>query len=630
MCGIAGILEPAATDDLGGIARKMADQLLHRGPDGGDVWTDGDAGVALGHRRLAIIDLSEAGHQPMISSCGRMVLSYNGEIYNAPELRAELAARGRVFRGRSDTEVIVEGTAEWGLEALLPRLIGMFALALWDRRTRRLTLARDRFGIKPLYWSNDRGRFLFGSELKAITAHPEFDREIDRNAVAAYLRFCYVPSPQSIYRAARKLEAGHILEISPGGMPGIKPWWRLSDTIREARTARFAGSEREAVEALEDLLRDSVRRRMVADVPLGAFLSGGVDSSTVTALMQAQSDRPVKTFTIGFDQPGYDEADHARAVAAHLQTEHRELILTPDEAMAAIPKLPDIYDEPFADSSQIPTYLVSGMTREHVTVALSGDGGDEIFAGYNRYIEAAGRLRPIWALPGLARRALAHGINAVPTQLWSRLAPSLPQAGAKMEKLADAIGAGQEGFYKRVVSTWHAPAEVVSGAREIWGNAWDEAEALCPDPVERMQYLDAMTYMTDDILAKVDRASMAVSLEVRVPLMDHRVAAFAWSLPMQMKLAGGQGKHLLRQVLYKHVPCSMIERPKQGFAVPIGEWLRSPLKDWAGDLLSRPSLKKRGLVCPQAIEALWSEHLSGRRDHTARLWSVINLQAAPM
>jgi asparagine synthase (glutamine-hydrolysing) len=630
MCGIAGILDSKATADLGGIARKMADSLIHRGPDGGDVWIDQGAGIALGHRRLAIVDLSEAGHQPMISSCGRLVLSYNGEIYNAPELRAELTSKGRIFRGRSDTEVIVEGAAEWGLAALLPRLIGMFALALWDRKDRRLTLARDRFGIKPLYWSDDRGRFLFGSELKALTAHPGFDREIDRNAVAAYLRFCYVPSPQSIYRAARKLEAGHILEISSGEAPRLTPWWRLSDTVRAARATPFAGSTEDAVEALEGLLRDSVRRRMVADVPLGALLSGGVDSSTVTALMQAQSDLPVKTFTIGFDQPDYDEARHARTVAEHLRTDHHELILTADEAMAVIPKLPEMYDEPFADSSQIPTYLVSRMARQHVTVALSGDGGDELFAGYNRYIEAAGRLRPVWALPGLARRAIAKGIDAVPTRLWPRLLPSLPQAGDKMEKLSGAISAGQDNFYKHVVSTWQDPENLVAGARETWGSAWGEAEALCRDPVERMQYLDAMTYMTDDILTKVDRASMAVSLEVRIPLMDHRVAAFAWSLPMQMKLAGGQGKHVLRQVLYKHVPRSMIERPKQGFAVPIGEWLRSPLKDWAGDLLSGGYLKQRGLVCPQTVEALWAEHQSGRKDHTARLWSVINLQASPI
>jgi asparagine synthase (glutamine-hydrolysing) len=503
----------------------------------------------------------------------------------------------------------------------------MFAFALWDRRDRRLTLVRDRFGIKPLYWSHDKGRFLFGSELKAITAHPAFDRETDRNAVAAYLRFSYVPSPQTIYRAARKLEAGHMLEISPGGAPDIKPWWRLCDTIREARAARFTGNEQEAVEALEDLLRDCVRRRMVADVPLGAFLSGGVDSSTVTALMQAQSDRPVKTFTIGFDQPGYDEAKHAKAVAAHLGTDHHELILTAGEAMAVIPKLPEIYDEPFADRSQIPTYLVSSMTRQHVTVALSGDGGDELFAGYNRYIQAAGRLRTIWALPGLVRRAIAKGIDAVPPRLWPRLMPSLPQAGEKMEKLSGAIVAGNAGFYKHVVSTWRNPEDIVSGAREAWASAWDEAEALCPDPVERMQYLDAMTYMTDDILTKVDRASMAVSLEARVPLMDHRVAEFAWSLPMRMKLAEGQGKHVLRRVLYKHVPRGMIERPKQGFMVPLGDWLRSPLRDWAGDLLSGATLRQRGLICPQAVETLWSEHQSGKKDHTAQLWAAINLQA---
>jgi len=627
MCGIAGILEPKATGDLGRVARMMADRLVHRGPDGGDVWADNEAGVALGHRRLAIIDLSAAGHQPMISSCGRMVLSYNGEIYNAPELRAELVARGRVFRGHSDTEVIVEGAAEWGLKALLPRLTGMFAFALWNREARRLTLVRDRFGIKPLYWSNEGGRFLFGSELKALTAHPEFDREIDRNAVAAYLRFCYVPAPQSIYRAARKLEAGHLLEISPGGSPQVRPWWRLADVVRAARAAPFAGDESEAVAALDELLRDAVRRRMVADVPLGAFLSGGVDSSTVTALMQAQSDRPVKTFTIGFQQSGYDEARHAKAVAAHLGTEHRGLVLTPEEAREVIPKLPEMYDEPFADSSQIPTFLVSRMTREHVTVALSGDGGDEIFAGYSRYIEAAGRLRRIWALPGPLRHAMARGLDAVPARWWSRLAPSLPQAGEKAHKLAGSISAGPESFYRHVVSTWAAPEDAVPGARETWGSAWDEAEALCPDPVERMQYLDAMTYMTDDILTKVDRASMAVSLEARVPLMDHRVAEFAWSLPMGMKLAGGQGKHLLRQVLYNYVPRRMIERPKQGFAVPLGDWLRAPLKDWAGDLLSDASLRQSDLVSPRAVQTLWSEHQNHTKDHSARLWAVIGLQA---
>lgn len=627
MCGIAGILEQSAPAGLGAVARDMTGTMVHRGPDGGDVWADVGAGVALGHRRLAIVDLSEAGHQPMISSCGRLVVSYNGEIYNAPELRAELVAKGRAFRGRSDTEVIVEGAAEWGLATLLPRLIGMFAVAVWDRRDRRLTLARDRFGIKPLYWSDAGGRFLFGSELKALTAHPGFDREIDRDAVAAYLRFCYVPAPQSIYRTARKLEAGHVLEVSPGAAPRVAPWWRLSDTVRAARAAPFAGSAKEAGAALEELLRDCVGRRMVADVPLGALLSGGIDSSTVAALMQALSDRPVQTFTIGFDQPGYDEAVHARAVAQHLGTDHHQLILTAEDAMGVIPKLPEIYDEPFADPSQIPTYLVSRMARQQVTVALSGDGGDELFAGYNRYIAAAGRLGRVWAFPGLVRRIIANGIDAVPARLWPRLMPSLPQADDKMAKLSGAVRGGRDGFYRQVVSTWRDPEKAVSGAGEIWGSAWEEAEALCPDPVERMQYLDAMTYMADDILTKVDRASMAVSLEARVPLLDHRAAAFAWSLPMGMKLAGGQGKQVLRQVLYRHVPRELIERPKQGFSVPIGDWLRGPLREWAGDLLDASAIKRRGLVCPEAVETLWAAHLDGTRDHSSRLWAVINLQA---
>jgi asparagine synthase (glutamine-hydrolysing) len=633
MCGIAGLLDAAAPGGLGGLARAMAGRLVHRGPDGAGLWADEAAGIALGHRRLAIIDLSEAGHQPMLSSCGRMVLCYNGEVYNAPELRAELEARGRRFRGHSDSEVIVEGAAEWGLAALLPRLIGMFAFALWDREARRLTLVRDRFGIKPLYWSHAGGRLTFGSELKALTSDPAFDRAIDPDAVAAFLRFSYVPAPRSIYRAARKLRPGHLLEITPGAEPLVRPWWRLADVVREARARPYAGGEAEASQALDALLRDAVGRRMVADVPLGAFLSGGVDSSTVTALMQAQSAPPVKTFTIGFDLPGYDEARHAQAVARHLGTEHHELIVTPAEAMAVIPRLPAIYDEPFADVSQIPTFLVSEMTRRHVTVALSGDGGDEIFAGYNRYIEAAGRLRRLLAWPRPVRRAIAAGLGAVPEPLWARLAPGTPLPGEKARKLAGALAAGEEGFYRSVVSTWQDPDEVAAQAEESWGEAWheawEEAAGLLPDPVERMQYLDALTYMADDILTKVDRASMAVSLEARVPLMDHRVAAFAWSLPLEMKVRAGQGKRILRRVLYRYVPEALIERPKQGFAVPLGEWLRAPLKEWAGDLLSPPALARRGLISPRAAGALWSEHLSGQRNHVHRLWALLALQAHP-
>ena len=627
MCGIAGILDPAGGTALPDRAAAMARRLHHRGPDGSDVWTDPEAGIALGHRRLAIIDLSPAGPQPMISSCGRMVLSYNGEIYNAAELRTELEAGGRVFRGHSDSEVIVEGAAEWGLAALLPRLIGMFALALWDRRERRLSLVRDRFGIKPLYWSYDGACLRFGSELKALTAEPGFDRTIDRDALASYLRFCYVPSPQSIYRAARKLPAGHVLEISPAGAPRIDAWWRLADLVRSARAAPFTGSKGEATEALEELLKDAVKRRMYADVPLGVFLSGGVDSATVTALMQAQSDRPVQSFTVGFSETGYDEAAHAAQVAAHLGTDHTEEILTPDAARAVIPDMPAIFDEPFADSSQIPTLLVSQITRRQVTVALSGDGGDEIFGGYNRHIEADGRLKRLWSLPGPLRRSMATGAEWVPPAWWRRLLPGLPQPDEKAAKLAQALRAGPECFYRTVVSTWPDPAKLTLAGDEDWHEAWGEAETLCPDPVERMQYLDAMTYMSEDILAKVDRTSMAVSLEVRVPLMDHRVAAFAWSLPMHLKTAGGQGKRILRRVLYRHVPRNLIERPKQGFQMPIGHWLRDPLRSWAEDLLSEAEIKAHGLVRSGPVRAIWDEHLSGRRDHAARLWTVLNLQA---
>ena len=625
MCGITGILQPAGSN-LAQRAGAMTRTLVHRGPDGGDVWVDPDAGIALGHRRLAIIDLSPAGHQPMTSSCGRMVLSYNGEIYNAAELRAELEAKGRHFRGHSDTEVIVEGAAEWGLEVLLPHLIGMFALALWDREARRLTLVRDRFGIKPLYWSHQDTCLRFGSELKALTAEPDFDRTIDRNAATAYLRFGYVPAPRSIYRAAHKLAPGHLLEITAGGQPVTRPWWRLADLVREARVMPFTGSAPEAAEHLEALLGDAVRRRMYADVPLGVFLSGGIDSSAVTALMQSAGTDPVKSFTIGFDVPGFDEATHAQAVAAHLGTDHQTQILTPQTALDLVPELTGMQDEPFADPSLIPTWLVSRMTRRDVTVALSGDGGDEIFTGYNRYVEAAGRLGRLWSLPGLARRAMAGALDAVPDGWWPHLT-RVPLASDKATKLARALRHGPREFYRGVVSTWHDPDQVVPGGAEEWAEAWGEAEALCPDPVERMMYLDALTYMTDDILTKVDRASMAVSLEVRVPLMDHRVAAFAWSLPMAHRLSGGQGKRVLRQVLEAHVPRALTDRPKHGFAVPLRDWLRGPLADWAEGLLNQRALEERGLMSPGRIQPLWKAHRSGRADHGTKLWTALMLQS---
>ena len=633
MCGIAGLLAPGGRD-LEATAEGMAATLAHRGPDGAGVWADEAAGIALGHHRLAIIDLSEAGQQPMVSSCGRMVISYNGEIYNAPELRAELEGRGRRFRGHSDTEVLVEGAAEWGIEALLHRLIGMFAIAFWDREARRLTLVRDRFGIKPLYWGWADDAFVFGSELKALTAHPNFRREIDREAVARYLRFAYVPAPFSIWRAARKLGAGEMLEVEPGGTPTIRPWWRLADLVREARAQPFAGSEEEAAEALEALLRDAVARRMVADVPLGAFLSGGIDSSTVVALMQAAGRGPVKTFTIGFDIPGYDESRHAAAVAEHLETEHTEHILSPEDALALVPKLPRIYDEPFADSSQIPTFFVSRLTRRHVTVALSGDGGDELFAGYTRYIEAAGRIGKLWRLPSWVQQIGAAALDSVPAWAWNRALSWMPNPAQRMQKVVAALGAGPEAFYGEMVSVWRPPdVNRLTDEHPPWlgggmlEELWEEAASLLPDPIARMQYVDALTYLVDDILTKVDRASMAVSLEVRVPLLDHRVAAFAFAQPRNRHLAGRLSKRLLRKVLYGHVPPELIERPKHGFGMPVAEWLRGPLHEWAADLLSVQKLEAKGIENPAPVLRAWTEHQSGRRDHAMRLWTVLMLAA---
>jgi asparagine synthase (glutamine-hydrolysing) len=533
MCGVAGVWDrgirrsPTALEQA---ASAMTEALHHRGPDAGNVWCDAEAGVALGHRRLSIVDLSPAGAQPMCSSCGRFVLSYNGEIYNADELRPELAAKGRPFRGHSDTEVIVEGIAVWGVEATIKRLIGMFALALWDRQERTLYLVRDRLGIKPMYWGAFGELFLFGSELKALRAHDGWRPELDRDAVAAYLRTSYVPGPFTIYRGVRKLPPGTILSLRAGMAPDIRPYWTLEETARAGQAARFAGSEAEAVDRLDALLGDAVRRRMVADVPLGAFLSGGIDSSTVVALMQAGSARPVRSFSIGFNEEEFDEAPQAAAVARHLGTDHTELYVSPEHAREVIPRLPDLYDEPFADASQIPTFLVSEMTRRHVTVALSGDGGDELFAGYRRYFQARALFNRLAPLPHSARRAAAAIIGALPPAAWSGLGRAVPgrwrpkQLGDKLHKFARVLEGDGNDFYRLVTSHWHDPEDVVRGGIEPRGIIGDPAvTALVPDEVERLQYLDTLTYLPDDILAKVDRASMAVSLEARVPLLDHRV-----------------------------------------------------------------------------------------------------------
>lgn len=638
MCGIAGLWDRRHTtpDALAAIVAAMTETIVNRGPDAGGTWVDREAGLALGNRRLAIVDLSPAGAQPMISSCGRFVISYNGEVYNADELRPELEAAGRRFRGRSDTEIIVEGAAEWGVKATVERLIGMFGIALWDRRDRVLYLVRDRLGIKPVYWADFNGRLLFGSELKVLRAERNWAPELDRNALAAYMRFGYVPAPLTIYRSVEKLPAGTILTARSDRAPTIAPYWSLADIARDGQRTRFPGGEDEAGEALEALLRDAVRRRMVADVPLGAFLSGGIDSSTVVALMQAQSARPVRTFSIGFSESSFDEARNAAAVARHLGTEHTELYVSPDHALDVIPLLPDMYDEPFADSSQVPTYLVSKMTREHVTVALSGDGGDELFGGYTRYFRGEAMWRVIDATPWAVRKLAACGVRALSPAAWSALGGVLPerrrpvQFGDKMHKLAGVLAGAPEAsaFYRQVVSQWVDPARLIAGSVEPSGALNDTSvPALVPDFIERMQYLDTLTYLPDDILTKVDRASMAVSLEARVPLIDHRVVAFSWSLPAAMKAGKGVGKRLLRRVLHNYVPEKLVERPKMGFAMPINSWLRGPLRDWAEGLLDEQRLTQDGIFDPGPIRAVWRDHVRGRRNAQAQLWTVLMFQA---
>ncbi len=628
MCGIAGLLARPG-GDLAAHARAMADVLKHRGPDAGDVWADEPAGIALGHRRLSIVELSPTGAQPMVSSCGRFVVSYNGEAYNADELRPELERAGRKFRGHCDTEVIVESAAVWGVEATVKRLIGMFAMALWDRQERTLYLVRDRLGIKPLYWTGAGGALLFGSELKALRAYPGFRAELDRDALASYLRFAYVPGGRSIYRGVQQLAPGAILTVRAGKPPEIRAFWNLEDIARQGQAARFNGSEDEAAAELDALLTDAVRRRMIADVPLGAFLSGGIDSSTVLALMQKSSTRPVRSFSIGFREKAFDEAKHAAAVAGHLGTDHTELYVSPDHARGVIPRLPEMYDEPFADPSQIPTFLVSEMTRKHVTVALSGDGGDELFAGYNRYFRSEAVRRFLETVPRAARGLMASAAMALPPVALNTLGSwAMPQFGDRLHKLAGVIAGTPEDFYRLTVTHWDEPGKVVLGGDEHKGLLWDErVKDLVPDPVERMQYLDTLTYLPDDILTKVDRASMAVSLEARVPLIDHRVVEFSWRVNPSMKARGGVGKRLLRRVLDRYVPRHLIERPKMGFGVPIDSWLRGPLKDWAETLLAEKRLAAEGVFNPAPIREKWREHLSGARNWQYPLWTVLMFQS---
>ncbi|WP_396623777.1 asparagine synthase (glutamine-hydrolyzing) [Luteitalea sp.] len=643
MCGITGFWDTASAtrDQVERRIAAMTTAIAHRGPDDDGAWWDGAGGPVLGFRRLAILDLSPAGHQPMASRSGRFTIAFNGEIYNYRDLKAELVAQGWIFRGGSDTEVILAAAEHWGVEGLWARLWGMFAIALWDAETRQLHLVRDRLGKKPLYFGRLGGVLLFGSELKALRAHPAWDAPIDRSALAAYFRYAYVPGDRTIHTGVSKVPAGGSVTFdSPAGPPETRTYWSALEVAREGVAARPARAEpRQAMDELEALLGDAVARRMIADVPLGAFLSGGIDSSLVTALMTRHASGRVRTFTIGFDEEGYDEAAAARAVADVLGTDHTEFRVTAEQARDVIPRLPRLYDEPFADSSQIPTFLVSELARQHVTVALSGDGGDEIFGGYLRYQFLPSTLARAAVVPGPFRRAAAAGMQACSPATWDRAfaaaASLLPRSarqarpGEKLHKLANVLAAASaDEAYLRTVSTWPAPGHLVIDGSDP-GATWDTAAvaASFPDTLDRLMALDTITYLPDDILVKVDRATMGVSLESRAPLLDHRVLAWAWRQPQSLKIADGRGKWLLREILARHVPRAVFERPKMGFAIPVGEWLRGPLRPWAEALLDPVRLRDEGYLRPEAVSAVWKAHLGGRGAHEAQLWSVLMFEA---
>jgi asparagine synthase (glutamine-hydrolysing) len=645
MCGIAGFVGGGwkGSAEVRHTLARMARSIRHRGPDHSEVWFDEAAGIGFAHTRLAILDLSAAGNQPMHSHSGRYVTVYNGEIYNHLVIRDELNDAGLApnWNGRSDTETLLAAIDAWGARGALERATGMFAFALWDRADRTLTLARDRLGEKPLYYGRQRpgGPLLFGSELKALAQHPEFQRDIDRQALTLLLRYNYIPAPFSIYRGICKLPAGTFLTLADGSSePAIEQYWSGAAAAEAGVANPLQLSDDEALDALERRLESAIAGQMIADVPLGAFLSGGVDSSTVVALMQKLSSRPVKTFTIGFNEAGFNEAEHAKAVAQHLGTEHTELYVTPVEARNVIPSLPEMYDEPFADSSQIPTHLVSALAREHVTVSLSGDGGDELFGGYDRYLLTSDLWAKISAIPKPLRAAAARAMTALPPAAWTRFGdvaggflPKVAQGnrlGDKVHKGAPLLRSETAAeLYGGIISLWRSPESIVIDASEPPSQATGGAPAFAGlSGIERMMALDLLGYLPDDILVKVDRAAMAVSLETRVPFLDHHVVELAWRLPFQMKIRGGQTKWILRQLLYRHVPAALIERPKMGFGVPVGEWLRGPLRDWAEALLDERRLRTEGFFRPDPIRRMWEAHLSGKVDEQFRLWGILMFQ----
>jgi asparagine synthase (glutamine-hydrolysing) len=640
MCGIAGVVDPSrGADDLGLKARQMADTLVHRGPDSSGVWSD--EGVGFAHRRLAIIDLTPAGHQPMVSSSGRFVITFNGEIYNFHDLRRSLESEGAHFTGHSDTEVLLQAVESWGVRKALGAAVGMFAFGLWDRHERTLVLARDRLGEKPLYWASDGRRMAFGSELRAVRQVDGLCGKVDADSIMLFLRHNYVPSPRTIFTGVRKLAPGTMLTARFDGGCAIEEcaYWSVSRAYEAGAARPFLGSIQDAVQTLEGLFRNTIRDQMISDVPIGAFLSGGIDSSTIVALMQSESPRPIRTFTIGFREGAFNEAAAAEDVAKHLGTQHTTMYVTPKDALDVIPKLPAIYDEPFADSSQIPTCLLSALTRRHVTVALSGDGGDELFCGYNRYLWARTLWRALSLVPLPLRRLAAGALRgASPAQLDRFLTPAMkvlprrlrmPHAGERLAKLAASLDVSEPSrIYLRFLSHWNDPGEVtLSGMEPETGMSRATAVAGVEAFTRYMMRTDSGNYLPDDIMVKVDRASMAVSLESRVPMLDHRIFEFAATLPVRYLVHGREGKQVLRHILYRHVPKSLVDRPKTGFGIPLEAWLRGPLREWASDLLAPSTLRRQGIFNPAVVDRHWQEHLSGSRAWHYPLWDVLMLTA---
>jgi len=647
MCGITGFYNLNSTKcEREEVLYKMSNAIFSRGPDDNGMWIDDSVGLGLAHRRLSIMDTSSAGHQPMTSPSGRFVIVFNGEIYNHLDIRNILQiTKGIVaWKGTSDTETILAAIDAWGLKNTLKQVDGMFALALWDRQERELFLARDRMGEKPLYYGWQSNTFLFGSELKAIRSHIDFNGTIDRNAIMLQLRYSYIPAPYSIYKDIKKLLPGTFIRLVMDGssngidkVPEPEAYWNLHDVIQEGKKNPFIGDDSDAVNVLDSVLSSAVKKQMLADVPLGAFLSGGIDSSAVVALMQSQSSKPVKTFSIGFNETGFNEAVYAKAVANHLGTDHTELYVTSEQAMNVIPKLPVLYDEPFSDSSQIPTFLVSEMSRQHVSVALSGDAGDELFGGYNRYFKTHQWWNKIQSIPTCIRFPISSGLESISPIFWDRFGDFIASLsnnserwynmGRKVSKLAGVLNVNDDwSLYKYFVSHWNKPESIVIGG------GYESTQVNNPSIqlsslVEQMMAIDSLSYLPDDILVKVDRAAMGVSLETRVPFLDSNVVEFAWKLPLSMKIRHGQGKWILRQLLYQYVPKELIERPKMGFGVPIDSWLRGPLRDWAENLLDESRLRQEGYFYPQPIRKKWKEHLSGKRNWQHHLWDVLMFQA---